>query len=87
MLTRPSATTMDTRWPAVPTGSRFVAALEKCLSPVFEVILRSKPGVTSNAARPVFAVFVKKYKEIIALEFHIIILGNLQMFIYVCILE
>lgn len=58
MLTRPSATTMDTRWPAVPTGSRFMAALEKCLSPVYEVSLRSKPGVTSKAARPVFAVLL-----------------------------
>lgn len=58
----PSATTMDTRWPAVSTGLRFVAALEKYLSPVYEVILRSKPGVTSNAARPVFAVSVNKCK-------------------------
>lgn len=55
VLTMPSATTIDTRWPAVPTGSRIMAALEKCLSPVYEVILRSEPGDTSNAARPVFA--------------------------------
>lgn len=55
-LTIPSATTMDTRWPAVPTGSRAVVALEKCLSPVSVVTLNSTLGVTSNAARPVLPV-------------------------------
>lgn len=49
----PSATTMDTRWPAVPAGSRAWVASEKNLSPVIEVILNSTPGDTSKASRSV----------------------------------
>ena len=49
-LTTPSATAMDTRWPAVPTGSRAMAACEKSLSPVAVVTRSRTPGVTSRAA-------------------------------------